>query len=177
MTPVAILVRGINALLANHRTHSNGPLSPVRPPAFPKDGETYRGAGLPDEHRAFYTVGKKYRVPGFLATSFKEDVAKRFARSAYASNGGGIPAVVWVVRVDPEGKTAKDKRCQNAALIENNTIVKGEAEYLFVPYSVFTVLSVEVSHDSTYKTPHRIVIKAADDNFGEDLDMPLAPWS
>ena len=34
-------------------------------------GRCYRGSGLPDEHKAFFRQGLKFRVPGFLATSFK----------------------------------------------------------------------------------------------------------
>ena len=31
---------------------------------WPRRGECFRGAGLPTAHRAFYSAGKKYRVPG-----------------------------------------------------------------------------------------------------------------
>ena len=37
---------------------------------FPPGGMTYRGGGFNDTHKSFFQVGRKYRVPGFLATSF-----------------------------------------------------------------------------------------------------------
>ena len=43
---------------------------------FPPGGSTYRGGGLPDEHKAFFTVGKQFRVPMFLATSMDQNVTQ-----------------------------------------------------------------------------------------------------
>jgi hypothetical protein len=45
-----------------------------------------------------------------------------------------------------------------------------ESEFLFAPYSVFTVLEVEWGY------PHRVVLQAAADNKLEPEDLPLAPW-
>ena len=42
---------------------------------YPPGGESHRGGGLPLQHVPFFTVGLKFRVPMFLATSFDEDVA------------------------------------------------------------------------------------------------------
>ena len=39
---------------------------------------TFRGGGLPDQHRAFYTVGKRFRTRMYLATSFKKSTARAF---------------------------------------------------------------------------------------------------
>ena len=50
----------------------------------------------------------------------------------------------------------------------------GEGEYLFTPYSVFTVRKVKWSDDRT--EPHSITIAAALDNALEPDDLPLAPW-
>ena len=44
---------------------------------------TLSGGGFDDAHRGFFTVGKKYRVPGFLATSFSEDKAEEFLYRAH----------------------------------------------------------------------------------------------
>ena len=57
------------------------------------------GRGLPDEHRAYFELVRKYRVPGFLATSLSKMVAQRFAKKAYGSSEGWVPAVVWTVQV------------------------------------------------------------------------------
>ena len=50
----------------------------------------------------------------------------------------------------------------------------GEGEFLFAPYSVFTVRKVEWSHGDG--EPHHITIAAALDNSLEPDDLPLAPW-
>ena len=45
----------------------------VRPESrlrFPPESCCFRGGGLPDAHRGFFAPGVKYRVPGYLATSF-----------------------------------------------------------------------------------------------------------
>ena len=47
-------------------------------------------------------------------------------------------------------------------------------EYLFTPYSVFTVM--EVTFSDAILEPHKISISAALDNKLEEEDLPLAPW-
>ena len=42
------------------------------------------GGGFDDAHRDFFTVGKQFRVPGFLATSFERATALRFLRTQQA---------------------------------------------------------------------------------------------
>lgn len=54
--------------------------------------------------------------------------------------------------------------------------VPGEDEYLFVPYSVFTVTRV-VWAEGTPENPHKIELEAAKDNAVEKEDLPLAPWA
>ena len=56
------------------------------------------------------------------------------------------------------------------------TNVPGEEEYLFAPYSVFTVVKVHW-HAGTDADPHIIELLAAVDNMAEPEDLPLAPWS
>ena len=45
---------------------------------FPPNGQIFRGGGFDDSFRGFFTVGKQYRVPGFLATSFSRSKAEEF---------------------------------------------------------------------------------------------------
>ena len=52
--------------------------------------------------------------------------------------------------------------------------MQGEGEYLFAPYSVFTVKSVRWSLNP--KVPHRIHLRAALDNSLESEAVPLSPW-
>ena len=47
--------------------------------------------------------------------------------------------------------------------------------YLFTPYSMFTVDSVEWKA-GTAEQPHEIVLKASSDNVLEPNDLDLAPW-
>ena len=51
-----------------------------------------------------------------------------------------------------------------------------EQEYLFAPYSAFTVLSVRWNA-GTDASPHVIELLAAADNKEAAEDLPLAPWS
>ena len=51
-----------------------------------------------------------------------------------------------------------------------------EQEFLFAPYSVFTVASTEWSANPVDDAPHVIHLLAALDNRKESEDMPLAPW-
>ena len=53
---------------------------------------------------------------------------------------------------------------------------QGEEEYLFTPYSAFTVLSA-IWNAGTDADPHIIELQAAVDNKAEPEDLPLAPWS
>jgi hypothetical protein len=45
---------------------------------FPPAAITHRGGALPMQHLPFFTVGQKYRIPMFLATSFNEIKAYEF---------------------------------------------------------------------------------------------------
>jgi len=58
----------------------------------------------------------------------------------------------------------------------SRTNVAGEEEYLFAPYSVFTVVAARWKAGTTAE-PHEVELLAAVDNKGEPEDLPLAPWS
>ena len=54
---------------------------------FPKDGIVYRGGAFDNAFQSFFVPNKKYRVPGYLATSLIKSVAVSFAlraREGYA---------------------------------------------------------------------------------------------
>ena len=138
--------------------------------AFPEGGITFRGTGFDNRHRDFFEPKKKYRVPGFLATSFSEATARRFV----FTNGTALdrPAVLWVVHVDPRGRDDADYRCKHVNFIEH-ALVPGEQEYLFTAYSVFTVRSCMWAEGDKVS---RIEVDAALDNVAEPEDLPLAPW-
>ena len=59
--------------------------------------------------------------------------------------------------------------------------IDGESEYLLPPYSVFEIVSVDISPNPTAANPHKIELKVQNDNKykrpGIDWpDLPLAPW-
>jgi hypothetical protein len=60
--------------------------------------------------------------------------------------------------------------------VESSKFGDAEAEFLFAPYSTFTVISAVPSAPNNYLNPHVITLSAAIDNRLEDLDLPLAPW-
>ena len=73
------LIRAINSLCVVRGAR------PERLVRLPPEHRCYRGGGLPDAHRAFFAAGVKYRVPGFLATSFQEQVPKATPRPKHAA--------------------------------------------------------------------------------------------
>eukprot|EP00732_Lithocolla_globosa_P002382 Lithocolla_globosa_v1_NODE_1545_length_2495_cov_33.624180.p1 type:complete len:532 gc:universal NODE_1545_length_2495_cov_33.624180:1755-160(-) len=152
---VAKICRAINSMLVTR----------AKPPeAWPKNNKTYRGGALPKSHHEFYKqLGKKYRAPMFLATSFEPSVAEFFAQRA--ENRGEEP-VLWTVHVS--------KQCQNVNYIETLTAEKSEHEFLFVPYSIFEIVSCNLKKNPTASDPHEIEIKAFDSL--ETEDQVLAPW-
>ena len=170
--PAAALGRGLNEGLC-----TEGRAAPAAVP-FPPGGVTLRGGGFDNAHQGFFTVGKQFRVPGFLATSFQQATALRFLRTQQAYGRQGI---LWVVRVDPAGEHDPSKRCKHVNFVSHSLIVDhagapAEREYLFAAYSVFTVLEVHWSDTPDDETPHRIVLQAATDNRKEPDGLPLAPW-
>eukprot|EP00039_Didymoeca_costata_P002414 m.60039 g.60039 ORF g.60039 m.60039 type:complete len:315 (-) comp11290_c0_seq1:79-1023(-) len=169
----AVLTKAINKMCVAGRDFKL-PKAVPKSEMFPTDDCVYRGAVIPKEHLDFFSFGRKYRVPNFLATSFVRKVAEGFCKDA--SEGSTDDAVMWIVHVDPAGRYDANKLCKHANLIVNSKFL-GEKEYLFVPYSVFTVSMVYLSPNPSYHTPHIIHLQAALDNKKEPESLPLAPWS
>jgi hypothetical protein len=70
------------------------------------------------------------------------------------------------------------ERCKHVNFCENSD-VHGEEEFLFAPYSVFTVLFVTVPSSPSDDDPVIVRLLAAVlavDNIKEAEDLPLAPW-
>ena len=81
---------------------------------------------------------------------------------------------LWAARLDGRGATNPAHRCLHVSLLEAQEY--GEQEFLFVPYSAFTVEAVQWVRAPTPEAPHRIAIFAANDNKAESEDLPVAPW-
>jgi hypothetical protein len=165
--PCAIIARALNMNLVAGRTGSV---------VFPPNGECWRGGGFNEQYRGFFEAGKKYRVPGFLATATVKNVTNNFMRRAEAA---GFPVVQWCIlldkRSDPQGDNSLAHRCKHVNLLRV-THCPGEEEYLFAAFSVFTVREAAWSTNPTMQDPHRITIEAAIDNVLEPEVLPLAPW-
>ena len=120
-------------------------------------------------------------MPAFLATSFSEDKARHFIHMAT----GAAERVLWIVHTDLRGDPAHAEhddqyRCKHVNFVQHSTIEDDagnpqEDEYLFAPYSVFSVREVNW-RAGTIGDPHVIHLDAAADNELEPLDLPLAPW-
>jgi hypothetical protein len=83
--------------------------------------------------------------------------------------------VKWIVELDPRGRDALQYRCKHVNFCENSD-VPGEEEFLFAPYSVFTVISLTLPPAPTDDDPVVVRLQAAVDNLKEPEDLPLAPW-
>ena len=73
LAPAMPLVLAINSLCVVRGVRSEGLLR------FPQEHRVYRGTGMPDEQLAFFAAGSnlKFRVPAFLASSFKRQAGPR----------------------------------------------------------------------------------------------------
>jgi hypothetical protein len=111
------------------------------------------------------------RVPGYLATSFSEAVAYRFMYVKFAEKK---TPVKWIVEMDVRGRDNDVYKCKQVNFVDTNTL--GEQEFLFAPYSVFTVLDVRVPVDPSDSDPVLVRLMAAVDNLKEDEGLDLAPW-
>ena len=156
-----------------------------------------------------FKQGTKYRVPMYLATSADDEVAEnRFLARLEEPSGRQQPPhqepVMWIFHFDPV------KRCKNINFIDKarssrvmpspwlfpsltdpastrspeqtDDTVSGESEFLFPPYSTFTVRSVEwvsqpVWNDIQKIGHHTIHVDVEPDNGKCPLDVPLAPWA
>jgi hypothetical protein len=176
----AILARGLKTNLVGAPGARQG-VYPVRLNVASQrlsHGKCWRGGGFDDQFQPFFTVGRKYRVPAFLATSVRQQSTNGFMDKAAAQ---GYPVVQWTfefdLRGDPRGENLSAFRCKHANLLRVSH-VEGEFEFLFQAYSVFTVKEVQWSTDTpaTRAQPHRITLVPAVDNALEDEDSPLAPW-
>ena len=130
----------------------------------PPDFVCYRGAGFDEAYRSFFVAGRRFRQPAYLATSFSREVALRFLRRSTMA-----AKVLWVMRIDPQ------RKCAHVNLVQKSN-VPGEEEYLFAPYSAFTVISTKWG-SGTDEDPHVIELCAAPDNKAEPENLPLAPWA
>ena len=139
---------------------------------------------MPRGFRGFFVAGKQYRAPRFVASSIQEDVAERFMRRLKPASEHQAPPhqepVLWTFHFD--ASLPESERCLHVNFIDKNDgTVDDEDEFLFAPYSTFTVRAVhweaEPAANDLLMRPHRVELDVAPDNTRTPLDLPLAPWA
>ena len=130
-----------------------------------------RGGGFDNAHQDFFTVGKWYQVPGFLATSSSGHTLHHFINQAFTNRGR--PVIVWNIQLDPLGATDSAHRCSNVSEV-TWTNVDGEAEFLFKEYSPFRVDKVKWAA-GTDTDPHVVHLWVATQPLPEHEALPLEP--
>ena len=165
-----MIFRSLN-LLRVHRADTSVTVSDQ---TYPPAGETWRGTSFRPRFRPFFErmLHRKYRVPGYLSTSSKQSVAAGFVLKAIKADKNH-PCAIWRIMFDSRAEIDPAYLVQHMSFVRNS-LCPAEHEYLFVPYSVFTLISVEWSEEMC--EPHEFVIQAAHDNRREDEDLPLTPW-
>lgn len=173
----ATVAQAINAFCVTGRAGG----APVR---WPPANRTYRGGAMPREFRSFFSPGKAYRANMYIATSFREDVSvNTFLQRLETPSAAQTPAwqepVLWIFSFD--GSLEETRRCVHVNYIDRTDgSVRNEDEFLFAPYSCFTVRCVDWAPapvaDLYECRPHRIEVDVAPDNRGMPAGLPLAPW-
>lgn len=150
------LIRGINLMCVSDRG------IPLSPDAYPT--EVFRGGSLPEEHLQFFQqrILSKIRMKSFFATSTEKSVA-----TVFMSANDAPWRVLWVVRFTP------GYPCVNVNCLETITAITTEHEFLFPPYSVFTIQSCSFTQAFNHYT---IELLAAFDNKYESELLEVAPW-
>ena len=97
---------------------------------------------MPIQCRDFFIAGKRYRAPMFVATSFDELVAESFMRRLDPASEEQSPPhqepILWTFHFDES--LPENRRCVHVNFIDKNDgTVGNEDEFLFAPYSAFTV--------------------------------------
>jgi len=143
------------------------------PSKWPTDNKVYRGAMIPERFVEWFQkmIGRLYRCPMLLATSFKKDTATEFLKRAISKEN--FVHVLFIFNIDPFLKT------EQSMLIEEWTSCKDEQELLFTCYSAFTpkeVRNFEKGSTTCGARPVEIELDVAPDNKLADESAPLAEW-
>ena len=119
------------------------------PVPWPSEHVLYRGGAMPRCFQSFFAVGKAYRAPMFIATSVEQDVSvdtflMRLPPAAASQSPPFQEPVLWRFHLD--GALPPNRRCVHVNFIDRTDgTVHGEDEFLFAPYSTFTVRALEWS--------------------------------
>ena len=170
LTRTVAVPRALSSYLHTHMSR-DGTAAPAQ---WPAANRVFRGGALPASKHWFFAVGKKYRVPMFLSTSGNRAVAEGMMHDR-----GGPDYVLWVIDFDAS------RHCDHVNYVNKNDGSLGapnpnsavEDEYLFAPYSTFTVTGVTFQPTPTEANPHVVELLAAVNNRNEPDDLPNSPWA
>ena len=138
---------------------------------WPEDCLLYRGGGLPTHARVHFTEGKTYRCPTFLAASDKRKIGEMFCNRATQRK---IDATLYIFHLSDRYGC----KCTNVTYVGSGgkSNIDSESEFLFFPYSVFTVRSIIWRDGPTVGNPHIIHLDVAVNSEQESEFLPLMPW-
>lgn len=136
---------------------------------WPKNNLLYRGGAITIPLQAQFIEGKKYRCPFLLSTSLKRKIAEMFCNRAVQRK---IDSVLYIFHLNEK----EGCKCYNVANISSDSNVCSEQEFLFFPYSVFTVRSVEWKETTTVTTPHIIHLDVEVNSDQESEFLPIVEW-
>jgi len=115
---------------------------------------------------------EEYRVPFSLATSEDVEVSTRFLRMI-PPGSEREPTRFTIHFTDEDGQPIK---CVHVNYLEAVSTVKGEAEWLFTAFSVFSPFRVIEQEKPTADKPHEVWIRASRDNLDHSEYVLLADW-
>ena len=107
----------------------------------PPQGISHRGCVMSSAGLAFFSPGMKFRVPCFLTSCIDRDAAVQHCRPDAAAAAAAVVALQQPVPVIWHIQCSHNERedCHSALWLQGSDV------FLFVPYSVFTVVAVRLS--------------------------------
>lgn len=138
---------------------------------WPEDNILYRGAGFNMAFQGFFQPGKSFRTVGFLACTTAKDTAEDFLDRIALQ----YDPIMWILHIDGRKKCLHVNFMDASQVVDNDCVVL-EEEYLFAPFSAFTVLEARWKEKATTCDPHEIELDVFPDNRKADENLPLAPW-
>ncbi len=136
---------------------------------WPKDNCLYRGAGISDINQGQFVKGKKYRCPSFLSASMCKKIGEMFYNRAIQRK---IDPILFIFHLNGSA----DVRCCNVNVVMDKSNTPSEKEFLFLPYSVFTVRSIDWKYPPSCVNPHTVHLDVAIDSEQESQFLPLIMW-
>merc|ERR550514_194306 len=138
---------------------------------WPKNWMSHRGTTMPREAVDFFSKGKMYRAPMYLATSCQETVATQFMEWGMEDYSDSRVPVHFKFYINPM------KKCDHVFYIEGLSHCVGEEELLYAPYSAFKVRdTIFPDGELSHKNPIVVEIDVQPNNMNAREDVPNSTW-